>query len=84
MSANPLDEYPKVRKILYDVQWVISGVMVLIATGYGVAGEVLPRWYGITAAVLSAFWAYTGITARGNTPIGGTPDNPDPPQPPLD
>lgn len=84
MPYNPLDRYPKVRRTLYDVQWCVSGVMVLIATGYGVAGEALPRVYGIVAAVLSAFWAYAGITARGNTPIGGTPADHDPPQPPLD
>ena len=35
---------------------------------YGAADAPLPHWYGVTAAVLAAFWSYTGFQAHQNTP----------------
>jgi len=68
--ANPLDEYPQVRRALYLAQWLLNGVMgvltiVLLAVGDGLT---LPVWFIITGAVLNFVWTYTGITARSNTP----------------
>lgn len=62
---NPLEKYPKVREILYDVQWVVNLLL-------GIAGVVLtilgasPLWYVIVVAVFNFVWSYTGITARSN------------------
>lgn len=59
---------PKVRVWFYRVQYSVSGAMLLIGVGFGAATEPLPKWYGVTAAVLSAAWSYLGITAAKNTP----------------
>lgn len=74
---NPIDNYPGIRKALYTVQWAVSGVMLLIGVGYAAAQTALPSWYAVVAAVLSALWAYTGITASTNvrqpTPLDEEP-----------
>lgn len=63
-----LSDYPKIRSLLYKIQWVTSGAMLLIGVGFGAATKPLPDWYGIVAAVLTAFWTYTGVQADTNTP----------------
>jgi hypothetical protein len=83
--VNPLNDYPAARKALYTVQYVVSGVMLLLGVAYGALEDVgVPEWYVVTSAVLSALWAYTGVTAAQNvhtavTPPAATtgPDNPD-------
>ena len=67
---NPLNDYPSIRKILYTIQFVISGALLLTAVGFGAAQAELPGWYAITAAVTSALWTYLGITAASNTQTG--------------
>jgi hypothetical protein len=72
---NPLDQYPGVRKALYLVQWITSGVMgvlgiVLAANNGGV--DNLPGWYSTAGLVLAFVWTYTGITAQTNTPTDGS------------
>jgi hypothetical protein len=66
---NPLNEYPKVRKALYVVQWIISLVMgalgIVLAAQNG-GPENLPGWYNTATLVLAFVWTYTGITAQGN------------------
>lgn len=63
---NPLSAYPKIRKALYTAQYVVSGVMLLIGVGFAAAQTALPSWYAVISAVLSALWAYVGITASSN------------------
>jgi hypothetical protein len=58
---------------MYRIQYVTSGVMLLIGVGYAASTSDLPQWYGIIAAVLSALWTYTGITADRNV-TWGTPE----------
>jgi len=63
---NPLGNYPEIRKALYTIQYVVSGLMLLIGVGYGATATPLPSWYAVASAVLSVLWAYTGITASSN------------------
>lgn len=65
---NPLEEYPAARKLLYLVQFIVSGVLLLIGVGFGAAGEALPTWYAVTTTVASALWTYLGLTAAQNAP----------------
>ena len=82
MANNPLDEYPGARKALYLIQWITTGVTGVLGLVYTFQGDGNPpHWYTVTVACLAFVWAYTGITAQGNTPAGGVPGNPDPPQP---
>jgi hypothetical protein len=64
-DVNPLDRYPEIRKILYDVQWLTN-------LGLGLAGVVLtilgqsPLWFILAGAIANFLWTYTGITASTN------------------
>lgn len=69
---NPLEQYPEVRKALYTVQWVVSGVMLILGVVWASLPDVgVPDWYVVLSAALSALWAYTGLTAASNTPTPG-------------
>lgn len=68
-----LSDYPRVRKALYTVQFVVSGVLLLLGVGYGAAEAGLPEWYGVVSAVAAALWTYLGITAASNTPAEPEP-----------
>lgn len=72
---NPLANYPKIRKALYNIQWVSSGLMLLIAAAFAASQTALPAWYAVVSAVLSALWAYTGITASSNINQPEEPSN---------
>jgi hypothetical protein len=66
---NPLEDHPEIRRALYIIQWVVTGVMgvlgiILSVNGDGVTG--LPQWYLVTGLVLNFVWTYTGITAGVN------------------
>jgi hypothetical protein len=74
---------PKVRQTLYRIQYIVSGIMLLIGVGYAASTTELPEWYGVTAAVLSALWTYTGITADRNVPATPPPVGDVPPPPPV-
>lgn len=52
-----------VRLWLYRIQYIVTGIMFLMAIGYGAAQNALPQWYTVTAAVLSGLWSYTGLSA---------------------
>lgn len=65
---NPLNEYPAIRKALYTVQFVVSGVLLLIGVGYGATGADIPQWYTVASVVTAALWSYLGLTAASNTP----------------
>jgi len=75
---NPLNDLPAVRKVLYIVQWVLNGVLVIAGVVFLTQGtdvEDLPQWYVLSLAVLPALWTYLGITAQANvdesTPVEG-------------
>lgn len=63
---NPLTDHPGVRKYAYYTQFVVAGLVLLVGVGYGAAGETLPTWYAVTAAVTSGLWSYLGLTASQN------------------
>lgn len=72
---NPLNEYPRIRKAVYAVQWVVSGV--LGATGVALLAidpHNIPLWYTIATGVVAFATVYTGVTANrnvtGNDPAG--------------
>lgn len=65
---NPLNAHPHARRIAYYVQFVVAGLVLLTAIGYGSAGVEPPTWYAVVAAVTSAAWSYLGLTAAQNTP----------------
>ena len=68
---NPLNDYPQVRKVLYALQWLVNGVLVVagavfVANGTDTAD--LPQWYVLALAVGPVLWTYLGLTAQQNTP----------------
>ena len=66
---NPLDQYPKVRAVLYLIQWIASGVLfVASAVVLAVTQGEAPLWLTATTLGFNAFTAYTGLTAQKNTP----------------
>lgn len=72
---NPLSNYPAVRAVLYAVQWLVNGVL-LLAGAYFVleqtALEDLPRWYVLATGLGPVLWTYLGITAQANVPTDET------------
>jgi hypothetical protein len=68
---NFLNDYPKVRKYLYLVQWLVNGVFAVLGA-YFVATQTpvdaLPEWYVVPLAVLPVLWTYLGLQAGANTP----------------
>lgn len=68
MSANPLDDFPKIRQGFYYGQFVVAGAITLVGIGFAAAGEALPKWYVVTSTVTQALWSYLGLTAGRNVP----------------
>jgi len=68
--VNPLNDYPKIRKALYVVQWVVNGVLTLAGAYFAATGTALgdlPRWYTVALALGPVLWTYLGVTAQANT-----------------
>ena len=66
---NPLDSYPKARKALYAVQWVVNGVLTIagvVFVAQGTALDALPQWYVLALAIAPVLWTYLGLTAQSN------------------
>lgn len=66
---NPLNDLPAVRKVLYVVQWIINGILVVSGVVFltqGTSTEELPDWYVLALAVGPVLWTYLGITAQQN------------------
>lgn len=64
---NPLNNHPKVRKVVFAIQWVVSGL--LGATGvalFAIDPTDIPLWYTVATGVVSFAWTYTGYTAKKN------------------
>jgi hypothetical protein len=87
--VTPLEQYPQARKVLYTIQWTVSGAMLLLGVTFAALDSGVPEWYAVTSAVLSALWAYTGVTAAQNVPSPVVPTqgvpykNPDGPDDPY-
>lgn len=62
---NPLDQYPDIRRSLYLLQWIVNGVLGVIAIVLTILGTS-PLWYVIVTGVFNFIWSYTGITAQTN------------------
>lgn len=68
---NPLNDLPGVRKVLYVIQWVVNGILVVAGAVFvanGTEVEDWPAWYAMALAVGPVLWTYLGITAQQNTP----------------
>lgn len=72
---NPLDQYPSVRRFLYFVQWVTTGLTGIGGLYFATTDASTPNWYTLTVAILAFAWSYTGVTAQVNTPSPSTPKN---------
>jgi uncharacterized membrane protein YhdT len=72
--VNPLDNLPQVRKVLYVIQWVVTGIQTVLGAFFAVATDrgvdQLPEWYVISLAIAPVLWTYLGLTASKNTPAG--------------
>lgn len=74
---NPLNEHPKIRSVVYAVQWTVSGVLGAIGVALiAIDPQNIPLWYTIATGVVSFAWTYTGLTAKSNvtgTDVAGYP-----------
>lgn len=64
-----LSDYPQVRKILYLVQWLYNGVLVLAGAVLTVQQKNVEdawQWYLYAAALGPVLWTYLGMTAQTN------------------
>lgn len=64
--STPLDQYPEVRKTLYVIQWITTGLTGALGIYFTAQGDDVPQWYTIAVAVLAFLWTYTGVTAQQN------------------
>lgn len=67
---NPLESYPQIRRALYIIQWVTTGVTGAACLYFTSKGDH-PDWFVTLLTILSFVWTYTGITAHQNVPSGG-------------
>lgn len=74
---NPLNKHPKVREIVYAIQWTVSGVLGAIGAAlFAIDPRNIPLWYTVAVGVVSFAWTYTGRTAQKNvtgTDVSGRP-----------
>lgn len=73
---TPLDQYPRIRSALYLIQWIASGVLLIMTAVVAVLTEGnIPVWLVAMTAGLNVFTTYTGLTARGN--VSGRGETPE-------
>ena len=63
---NPLEDYPKARRIAYQIFWTVSLLVGAAHIGFQSVGDV-PAWLTTTLAVLPFVGAGIGYTASQNT-----------------
>lgn len=64
---NPLNEHPKIRKAVYTIQWIGSGVLGALGVAlFAIDPNDIPLWYTVAVGVVSFAWTYTGFTANRN------------------
>ena len=67
---NPLDDYPAIRKRVYQVFWGLALILGCLNVGYLAVDHDYPTWLIITNAVFPFASTYIGYTAVRNTPKG--------------
>lgn len=67
---NPLNNYPRIRSLLYLLQWAVTGVQTVLsayfAFEFGNEVDAWPEWFLASLAVAPVLWTYLGLTARNN------------------
>ena len=63
---NPLNDYPKARRIAYQVFWTVSLATGAAHVGFQSADVGVPAWLTTTLAVLPFVGAGIGYTAQAN------------------
>ena len=71
---NPLNDYPRARKVLYFLQWLTTGATGVLGVILTAREAAVPEWYTVTVAVLAFVWTYTGLTAQTNVDSEPDPD----------
>jgi hypothetical protein len=64
---NPLESYPKARKVAYQVFWAVSLATGAAQLGFGQTEAGAPQWLTIALSVLPFVGAGIGYTASSNT-----------------
>jgi hypothetical protein len=81
---NPLNNHPKVREVLLGIQWIATGIQVVLGALFGFLygvtpgdiAEQWPVWFLASLAVAPVLWSYLGFTAQQNvtgTDLKGLP-----------
>ena len=65
---NPLNDYPKARRIAYQVFWTVSLLIGAAHVGFQSADVGVPEWLTVALSVLPFVGAAIGYTAQANTP----------------
>ena len=63
---NPLEDYPKARRIAYQAFWTVSLATGAAHVGFQSADVGVPAWLTMTLAVLPFVGAGIGYTAQAN------------------
>lgn len=69
---NPLDNMPQVRKVLYVIQWVVTGIQTVLSAWFAIGDRPMdrwPEWFVASLAIAPVLWTYLGVTASKNTPV---------------
>ena len=72
---NPLDRFPRVREVLYLIQWTVTGIQTVLSAyfvfDFGNDVSLWPQWFLASLAVAPVLWTYLGITAQANVDTHG-------------
>ena len=63
---NPLNDYPKARRIAYQVFWTVSLATGAAHVGFQSADVGVPAWLTVALSVLPFVGAGIGYTAQAN------------------
>lgn len=63
---NPLNDYPKARRIAYQVFWTVSLLIGAAHVGFQSADAGVPGWLTVALSVLPFVGAGIGYTAQAN------------------
>ena len=63
---NPLNDYPKARRIAYQVFWTVSLLIGAAHVGFQSADVGVPEWLTVALSVLPFVGAGIGYTAQAN------------------
>ena len=63
---NPLNDYPKARRVAYQVFWTVSLLVGAAHVGFQSADVGVPEWLTVALSVLPFVGAGIGYTAQAN------------------